>query len=198
MKRVELVCFLLFVLTLVAAYSGVVASDALILVAVIICTGFYLVSGLGLTRNTFLPAAWKYTAPPMRAPLVMKTFSGLVFSFCILAVGRNELFYHHAYWPAVMGVIFLTIIMLFSMLLLEKEHPKLNRDILLRSALLSAGLTLQIVTPLGTRLAWRFDDVYYREILQFSLENPDDEEARRDVLEYQKRMEGQVTFEPIE
>ena len=84
------------------------------------------------------------------------------------------------------------------MRLLEDDQPKLNRGILLRSAVLSIALTFYAVTPLSARIAWRFEDVYYRELLQYALNNPNDEEAQRDLLDYEKRMEGQVPFEPLE
>jgi hypothetical protein len=63
---------------------------------------------------------------------------------------------------------------------------------------LSILLTFYVVTPLSTRLSWRFDDVYYRELLQYALDNPNDEDAQRHLLDYEMRMEGQVPFEPLE
>jgi hypothetical protein len=80
--------------------------------------------------------------------------------------------------------------MFFSMRLLENENAALNRAILLRAALLSMALTFYAATPLHQRIAWQFEDVYYRELLQFSIANPDDEEAQRDLRDYEQRMRG--------
>jgi hypothetical protein len=88
--------------------------------------------------------------------------------------------------------------MFFSMRLLEVDQPKLNRGSLFRSSVLSIALTFYAVTPLSARISWRFEDVYYRELLQYALNNPNDEDAQRDLLDYEMRMEGQVPFEPLE
>ena len=134
----------------------------------------------------------------MRPALVMKTCSGLVFAFCYFAIATNELFVHYLNVYTIIGVLALTIVMFLSMRLLEVEQPTLNRGILFRSAILSAALTFYFVMPLQNRLSWRFDDVYYREMLQFALENPDDEDAQRELLDYEQRMQGVIPFEPME
>jgi hypothetical protein len=198
MKKIELICFLLFVLTILSAYNGILAAKPIIILASACCILFYLISGIGLTRNTFLPTSWRHTPHEMRAALIMKTVSGVTFSFAFFAIASNELFIHHLDAYNIIGVILLTIVMFFSMLLLEKEQPKLNRGILIRSMVLCLALTFYAITPLSMRLAWRFDDVYYREILQFALENPLDEEAQRDLLDYERRQEGYIPFEPLE
>jgi hypothetical protein len=198
MKRIELLCFLMLVLAALVAYSSMSTAKPVIIVATAVNVLFYFISGIGLTRNTFLPTAWKYTPPEMRPSLIMKTVSGLIFSFCILVFCFNELFVVHYNTYNMIGVGLLTVVMFFSMKLLEDDQPKLNRGILVRSAFLSLLLTFYFVTPLSYRLKWRFDDAYYRELIQFSLENPSDEEAYRDLIDYEKRMEGQVTFTPME
>lgn len=198
MKRIELLCFSLLVLAGLIAYSSMPVAKPVIVAATVVNGLFYFISGMGLTRNTFLPTAWKHTAPDMRPALIMKTASGIAFAFCVLILCFNETFVAHHNTYNIIGVGLLTAVMFFSMKLLEDNQPKLNRGILVRSAILSSLLTFYFVTPLSTRLAWRFDDAYYREILQFSLENPSDEEAYRDLIDYEKRMQGQPTFTPIE
>jgi dolichyl-phosphate-mannose--protein O-mannosyl transferase len=198
MKRIELLCFAFFALTISSGYSAIAGSKLLLQLGMVVCCVFYLVSGLGLTRSTFLPTAWKFTPSVMQAPLIMKTLSGFSFAYCCCAISCNELFLHYSYTLSIAGVLILSVVMFLSLRLLESNHPTLNRGILARSALLSVALTFYVVTPLETRLTWRFDDAYYRELLLFSLENPTDEEALRDVHEYEKRMEGIVPFEPIE
>ncbi|MFM9004162.1 MAG: hypothetical protein ACKOSR_01465 [Flavobacteriales bacterium] len=180
------------------AYSHIPASTPIIILASCINILFYLISGIGLTRNTFLPSAWKFTTPEMRPALIMKTASGLGFSYCYFAIATNELFFHHLHAYSMAGVIILTVVMFFSMRLLEDDQPVLNRGILFRAAILSAALTFYFVTPLSNRLEWRFDDVYYREVLQLALENPQDEDAQRDLLDYERRMQGVIPFEPME
>jgi hypothetical protein len=198
MKRIELLCFMLLLLAISMAYSGMAAAKPIIVIAVTVNMLFYLITGIGLTRNTFLPSAWKHTQTELRPALVMKTASGIVFAFTMLAVAFNELFIYGLTALSITAVILLTVVMFFSMKLLEDEQPKLNRGIIVRSAILSIALTFYIVTPLSTRLAWRFDDAYYCEMLQYALENPSDEDAQRDLLDYEMRMEGQVPFEPLE
>jgi hypothetical protein len=198
MRRIELLCFSLLVLAGLMAYSSMPAAKPIIVAATVVNIFFYFITGIGLTRNTFLPTAWRYTAPEMRPALIMKTSSGIVFSYCVLTICFNEIFVTHYNTYNLIGVGLLTAVMFFSMKLLEDNQPKLNRGILIRSAILSVLLTFYFVTPLSNRLTWRFDDAYYREILQFSLENPSDEEAQRDLMDYEKRMDGQPTFTPLE
>jgi hypothetical protein len=198
MRRIELLCFLLLVLSILIAYNGMAASRPIILLASGINTLFYLISGIGLTRNTFLPAAWKHTSPEMRPSLIMKTASGVVFSVSIIAISFNELFVGNFIVFSIIAIVLLTAVMFFSMRLLEADQPKLYRGIVFRSSVLSIILTFYTVTPLAARLAWRFDDVYYRELLQYAINNPNDEEAQQDLANYEMRMEGQIPFEPLE
>ncbi len=198
MRRIELLCFLLFGLAILMAYSGMAAARPIILLASGINTLFYLISGIGLTRNTFLPTAWKHTSPEMRPSLIMKTASGVVFSVSIIAISFNELFVGNFIVFSIIAIVLLTAVMFFSMRLLEEDQPKLNRGIVFRSSVFSIILTFYAVTPLSTRLVWRFDDVYYRELLQYAIENPNDEEAQVDLANYEMRMDGQIPFEPLE
>jgi hypothetical protein len=198
MKRIELLCFMMLLLAVSMAYSGMAAAKPVITLAVSVNTLFYLITGIGLTRNTFLPAAWKLTLPEMRPSLIMKTASGIAFALSIIAIAFCELFVYGFTSISIAAIIVLTAIMFFSMRLLEDDQPKLNRGIMVRSSILSIVLTFYIVTPLSTRLAWRFEDVYYREILQYALENPSNEEAQRDLQDYELRMAGQIPFEPLE
>jgi len=198
MKRIELLCLLLLVLALSMAYNGMAAAKPIIILAAGINTSFYLITGIGLTRNTFLPSAWKHTSPDLRPALIMKTSSGMVFALCVLAISFNELFIQGYYSLSVSGVVLLTAVMFISMRMLEENQPKLNRSILVRSAIFSIILTFYIVTPLSTRLSWRFDDAYYRDMLQFVMEHPGDEEAERELQDYERRMQGDIPFEPLE
>jgi hypothetical protein len=198
MKRIELLCFLLLVLALLMAYSGMTVAKPIIILAVGINVIFYIITGIGLTRNTFLPASWKHTAPELRPALIMKTLSGLVFALSITAIGFHELFLSGYYTLSFLSILLLTVVMFFSMRLLENSQPKLNRGILFRSAVLSTAITFYIVTPLSTRLTWRFDDAYYRDLIQFVMENPDDEDAQRELIDYERRMAGDIPFEPLE
>ena len=180
------------------AYNGMSAVKPIIIFSLGVNIIFYLITGIGLTRNTFLPASWKHTTPELRPALIMKTLSGLVFALSVTAIGFNELFLSGFYTLSTLCVILLTVVMFFSMRLLENTQPKLNRGILFRSAILSAAITFYVVTPLSTRLSWRFDDVYYRELIQLTMENPDDEDAQRELLDYERRMAGDIPFEPLE
>jgi len=198
MKRIELLCFILLSLSISMAYSGMAAAKPIIILAVGVNVLFYLITGIGLTRNTFLPASWKHTAPELRPALIMKTISGIVFALSITAIGFHELFVSYFYWLSFISILLLTAVMFFSMRLLEDEQPKLNRGILVRSAILSIAITFYVVTPLSTRLAWRFDDVYYRDLIQFVMENPSDEDAQRELVDYERRMAGDIPFEPLE
>jgi hypothetical protein len=198
MKRIELLCFLLLVLALSMAYSGMAAAKPIIILAVCITIIFYLITGIGLTRNTFLPTSWKHTLPELRPALMMKTISGLVFALSATSIGFHELFISGFYWLSILSILMLTAVMFFSMRLLEDEQPKLNRGILVRSGILSIVITFYVVTPLSTRLSWRFDDAYYRDLIQFVMENPNDEDAQRELIDYERRMAGDVPFEPLE
>ena len=198
MKRIEFLCLLLFALAILMAYNGMAAAKPIILLAATVCTIFYAITGIGVTRGNFLPTAWKNTAPEMRSSLVMKTLSGIGFALSIIAISSNELFLHSSSFLNIAAIVVLTAIMFLSMRLLEENQPKLNRGILARSALFSVGLTFYVIAPLPNRLAWRFEDVYYRELLQFAMEHPADEDAQSDLLDYERRMEGHVSFEPLE
>jgi hypothetical protein len=198
MKRIELLCFLFLVLALCMAYNGMAAAKPIIILAAGLNTSFYLITGIGLTRNTFLPSAWKHTSPDLRPALIMKTASGIIFALCVLSISFNELFIQGYYTMSIVGVILLTAVMFFSMHMLEANQPKLNRGILFRAAMFSLALTFYIITPLSKRLSWRFDDAYYRDMLQFVMEHPGDEEAERELLDYERRMQGDIPFEPLE
>ena len=111
------------------------------------------------------------------------------------ALGLNEFFRGPFEALTIAGVIALTVVMFLSMLLLENQHPQLNRGILFRAALMSAVLLYYSIMPLKQQISWHYEDIYYRELLHFALENPDDEQAQRDLFDYQQRMRGITTAE---
>jgi hypothetical protein len=190
MRQIEFLCWLLYVLASLAIYSEIATPKPIILTAAVINIAFYVVTGIGLTRRTFVLTAWKITPPEDRAPLLLKTVSGLIFAFCIFTLYSNERFIYSFDKLCILAVALTTVLMFFSMLLLEKNHSALNRSIVVRSSIFSTIIALYFVVPLSWRLSLRFDDVYYRELLAFSIENPDDHEAKQELLEYEARMEG--------
>jgi len=190
MRQIEFLCWVLYVLASVAIYSELATPKPIILAASIVNIAFYVITGIGLTRRTFVFTAWKITPPEDRAALILKTVSGLIFAFCIFTLYSNERFLSHFNTLNIVAVVMTTILMFFTMLLLEKKHPVLNRFILIRSSIFSSIIALYFVAPLSWRLSLRFNDVYYREILAFSIENPNDEEAKQELHQYEARMEG--------
>lgn len=190
MRALELLIAVLYTIAILMMYAEKPGAQALLLLVTALVALFYLITGVGLSRRNFILAAWRYTPPEDRPALLMRTISGLCFAFCIAAITFNLIYLPHFEAYTIIAIIWLTVVMFFSMRLLENENMAMNRAILLRAALLSAALTFYAVAPLHRRIAWQFDDIYYRELLQFSIENPDNEEARHDLHEYEKRMRG--------
>jgi hypothetical protein len=190
MRKIEFLIAVLYTIALMMIYAEKPGARVLLLFATAIIALFYLITGVGLSRRNLIFYAWRFTPREERPALIMRTLSGVAFAYSIVTVTLNLLFIRHFETHTIIAIGLLTVVMFFSMRLLENENAALNRAILLRAALLSMALTFYAATPLHQRIAWQFEDVYYRELLQFSIANPDDEEAQRDLRDYEQRMRG--------
>lgn len=196
MRKIEFLIAVLYTIAMMMTYTEKPGARALLIFVTVIIALFYLITGMGISRRNSIFYAWRFTPAEERHALIMRTLSGVAFSFSIITVSLNLLFVKHFEVYTLIAIGLLTIVMFFSLRLLENKNAPLNRAILFRSAVLSSLLTFFAVTPLHHRIAWQFDDIYYRELLQFSIENPSNEEAHRDLIDYEKRMSG-VTLPTI-
>lgn len=190
MKRVEFLLFILAVLAVLMRYNDIPGSRQIILFAITVLTSFYIVTGIGITRRTFFLTAMKYHAHGMRPVFYARALGGITFAFCLFT------FYQHEYykpWREILGIVaalLLTIVMFMALALVEKRDIEMSRPLLLRSTVASLILIFYTTIPIHKRLSWQFDDQYHREILEYSIKNPHDEEARNEVEEYERRLEG--------
>jgi hypothetical protein len=190
MKRVEFLLFVLALLAVMMRYNDIPGSRQIILFAGTIMISFYIIIGIGITRRTFFLTAMTYHAHGMRPVFFTRALGGITFAFCLFT------FYQHEYykpWREVLGMIaagMLTTVMFIALALVESRDIEMSRSIMLRSVIASAILMFYTVVPVHSRLSWQFDDQYYRELLEYSINNPDDGEAREEVEDYERRLEG--------
>jgi hypothetical protein len=190
MNKVEALLVVLLGMALTLHYSEMAGAHVLLQFSLGVLMAFYIVSGIGLSRKNSIFYAFKHGPIEERPAVIMRHASALCFALCTAAIGFNEFFWMPFEVLTITGIIALTIVMFFSMVLLEKQHPLLNRSIVFRSAILSAALLYYTIMPLKQQISWHYEDIYYRELLHYSLKNPDDEEAQRDLHDYQERMRG--------
>lgn len=190
MRKVEFLLAILLAMAFMLHYKEVPGARVLLIFSIAVLIAFYLITGVGLSRRNLIFYAWRHTPIEDRPALMIRTLSGIVFAGCLVAVGFNELFIKHFDILTGICIAFLTTVMFFSMFLLENEHPELNRAILWRSALFSAALLYYAVVPLQKQISWHYDDIYYRELLLFAIEHPEDEKAQKDLHAYESRMRG--------
>jgi hypothetical protein len=190
MKRLELSLFVLALLSVMMRYNNVPGARYLIIFSICVLTAFYLITGVGITRRTFFLTAMTYHAHGMRPVFYVRALGGLSFASSLFTF-----YLHEFYRPArdIMGILdatLLTVTMFAALAAVEKRDPDLSRSLLFRSAIASIILIFYTVTPIHLRLKWQFEDQYYREILEYSINNPKDEEARKEVEDYERRLEG--------
>ena len=190
MNKVEALLVVLLSMALMLHYSEMAGAHVLLQLSLGVLMAFYLVSGIGLSRKNSIFYAFKYGPVEERPAVIMRHASALCFALCVMTIGFNEFFWLPFEALTIMGIIVMTAVMFFSMLLLEKQHPQLNRSIVFRSAIISAALLYYTIIPLKQQIAWHYEDIYFRELLHYSLENPDDEQAQRDLSDYRERMRG--------
>jgi hypothetical protein len=190
MNKIEALLVVLLGMALTLHYSEMPGAQVLLQFSLGVLVAFYLITGIGLSRKNSIFYAFKFGPAEERPAVVMRHASALCFALCVMAIGFNEFFWIPFEVLTIMGIIALTVVMFFSMLLLENQHPQLNKTIVFRSAILSVVLLYYSIMPLRQQIAWHYEDIYYRELLHFALENPDDEQAQRDLHDYQERMRG--------
>jgi hypothetical protein len=195
MNKIEALLVVLLGMALSLHYSELAGSGVFLQFTIGILIAFYLITGIGLSRKNSLIYAFRHGPIEERPAVIMRHLSALTFALCMAAVGLNEFFRGPFEALTIAAVIALTVVMFFSMLLLENQHPRLNRGILFRAAFMSAVLLYYSIMPLKQQISWHYEDIYYRELLHFALENPDDEQAQRDLFDYQQRMRGITTAE---
>ncbi len=170
-------------------FSTIPGGEPVFLMACCILAIFYFLTGSGFLRSSFIHRI-RMAPQEEKAGILIRAFTGVTFALSTISIMYNEKF-----WPMrepllYISVFALSVLMFFSLLFLEKAEPASNRYIIFRAVIFSALLMYFIVTPLSKRLEWKYDDQYYREILQYSLENPQDKDARKSVVDYERRREG--------
>jgi hypothetical protein len=190
MRKLELLLAMFVLLTVGMRYSYVPGAGNFIYFSLICLMFFYIVSSVGLTRNSFFITNIRLSEPEERPLAIIKAFAGFVFAFALLTMLANEMFWRSRDIMVIISAACLSLLMLFSMIFLEAEEPLTNRFILIRSSILSACIVFLYLIPLKTHLEWLYSDQYYREILQYSIENPDDLDAEETVINYERRMQG--------
>jgi hypothetical protein len=190
MKKIEFLLFVLALLAVLMRYNDIPGSRYLILFTGICLMSFYLITGIGITRKTFFLSAMRFHPHGMRPVFYARAFGGIAFSFCLYT------FYLHEYYrpmreiAGIGAAALLTFVMFFSFAMVERRDREMNLALIVRSVIASAILIFYTLVPIRTRLSWQFDDLYYREILEYSIRNPQDEESRKEVEDYERRLEG--------
>jgi hypothetical protein len=181
-------------LSLFISYTNIPGSEIIVMIATGALAGFYYITGIGLSKNSF---RWrlKNAMPGEKQIIWMRLLAGLCFTMSTIAILFNELYFRTYLIQIYVAVALLTLVMFFTLLLLEKNEPILYRFIMMRSILFSGALLFYLLTPLSLRLEWKYDDQYYREILQYAIENPNDKDAQKTVRDYERRQKGEVYIE---
>jgi membrane-associated HD superfamily phosphohydrolase len=190
MKRVEFLLFVLAALSVLMRYNNIPGARYLILFSGIVLMTFYLITGIGITRRTFFLTAMTYHAHGMRPVFYTRALGGITFAYSLFAFYLHEFYKPYRDLNGILAALLLTIVMFAALAAIEKRDPELSKSLLFRSAIASVILMFYTLTPIKTRLSWEFDDQYYREILEYSIMNPGDEEARKEVETYERRLEG--------
>ncbi len=189
MRLLEFLLFFFVVLSVLMCYAEIPGGTTVFTFAASILSGFYFFAGSGILRTSIF-ARLRHIPHHERAVVIIRAIAGAVFSFTIIAVLFNEQLWQGRQPMIYIGIFLLTAVMVLSLLFLENHEPLLNRYIFFRFWVLSLLLLFYMSVPLTKRLEWKFEDQYYREILQFSLENSDDAEARKTVKDYERRLQG--------
>lgn len=181
---------MLAALAVMMRYNNIPGARYLILFSGIVLMSFYLITGIGITRRTFFLTAMTYHAHGMRPVFYARALGGITFTFCLFTFYLHEFYKPYRDLSGILAALLLTTVMFAALAAVEKRDTDLSRSLLIRSVVGSVVLMFYTLTPIKTRLGWQFDDQYYREILEYSIMNPGDEEARKEVENYERRLEG--------
>jgi len=155
---------------------------------------FYIILAFGLGGNFFI-ARLRNAEPDEKPYIWMRLLYGLTFTLATVSIYWHERFLPMATTLVYLSTFLLTVTMFLAIYLFEKNDPAMYRFIMFRSIVFSAMVIFYVLTPLPTRLAWRFEDQYYRELLQYSIENPDDPQAKKNVRDYERKSRGEIFIE---
>jgi hypothetical protein len=190
MNKIEALLVVLLGMALTLHYSEMPGAQVFLQFSLGVLIAFYLITGIGLSRKNSLFYIFKHGPRDERPAAIMRHVSSLTFACCIITIGLNEFFRGPFRAMNIASIIALTLAMFLSMLLLENSRPQLNRAIVFRAGILSAALLYYSIMPLKQQISWHYEDIYYRELLHYALENPEDEQAQKDLFDYQQRMRG--------
>lgn len=196
MRALEFLLFFFITISLLIWYSGIPGGSTIFTSACILLGSFYLLIGSGILRGSII-GRLRQAPVEERAGIIMQMFTGMVLAFAVLAFLFNEQLWQTRTVLLYVAIGLLTILILLSLLILENHEPSLHRYIIIHFWLASIVLLFYVGVPLHKRLEWKYEDQYYREILQYALENPDDEEARKTVTDYERRLQGLTIDEEI-
>lgn len=188
MGRVELIAGALYVMLIIGRYEWLPFDESLLYYSTIILSGYYFISAIGISRSTFFLPALLFSEGKNRLKILFRMGAGFAFGLALWCVWLHETFHPWRDHVTLAVSFFLFLVMFFGVYFFEDSSLDFSKFILVRGVPLSLLLVLYMIISFEVRINWRYDDNYYRELLSYSIRNPQDEDAKIEAQRYYEQM----------
>ena len=190
MGVVELVAGAFYLMILVMRYNTIPFDESVLLFFTVLYSAYFLIAGVGFRKKTFFLLALFRHDGEEKLVLVFRLLGGLSFAMVFWSVWFHEVFHPWREHISLVTSLMLALVLFFGLYLFEDRIPSFSKSLLLRGMPLSMAIVFYMTVSVETRIQWRYDDNYYRELLVYAIKHPEDSDAQVAAQRYYEQMQG--------
>lgn len=190
MGLVEIVAGAFYLMILIMRYTTIPFNESILMYSSMVFASYYLLSGLGIRKNTFFFVNLFRPDGQDKLLLIFRFFSGIAFASVFLCIWMHEVYHPYREHVALGVSLFLGLVLFLGLYFFDDKVSIFSRSLMLRGVPLSLCVLFYMLFSSESRISWRYDDLYYRELLVTAVQNPDNEEAQMTAQRYYEQMQG--------
>lgn len=194
MGVVELVAAAFYLMILIMRYNAFPFDESALLCATVLFSAYFVAAGVGFRKKTFFLLALFRHDDEEKLLIVFRVLGGLLFAAVFWCVWFHEVYHPWREHISLLISVLLGMVLFFGLYLFEDRMPNFSKSLLVRGVPLSMLIVFYMTVAVETRIHWRYDDNYYRELLIYAIHHPDDPDAQIVAQRYYEQMQGLRPF----
>jgi hypothetical protein len=190
MGAVELAAGSLYFMILILRYCAFPFNESILLCSTIVFSVYFISAGMGIRKKTFILFSLLRNDDEEKLLVIFRFLGGVSFASVFWCIWLHETYHPWREHVSLAVSLLLAIVLFFSVYLFEDRIPQFSKSILIRGVPMSIAIVMYMTFSVETRIKWRYDDNYYRELLIYALSNPEDLDAQNRAARYYEQIQG--------
>jgi hypothetical protein len=190
MGWIELIAGAFYLMILIMRYTTIPFNESLLWYSSLVFATYYLLGGIGMRKGTFFLLSLFRHDGEDKLLVIFRLFSGVSFAAVFGCIWMHEVYHPLREHGSLVVSIFLGLVLFFGLYFFDGKVSSFSSSLMVRGVPLSLGILFYMIFSVESRIKWRYDDNYYRELLLTAVQNPYSEEAQTAAQRYYEQMQG--------